>query len=227
MIPRYQRILFWTLAGCSFIMLLFLLRGCAQAHERLTSHEDESPLTAPGPSSTQTITFALANDADASITPTERQVSLPEEPSLHARLLLEALIAQYAQPGSPHPLPVGQAIDDLFLLTLPSADSTFSPTISVPSNHLDTLFNARPGAQVAVVNLHGAFVDHHPSGVLVEQLTLDSLLGTIHDALPQVEQVRFLVDGHPRETLAGHASLLRTYPAVENANRPLVSLEGK
>jgi len=26
--------------------------------------------------------------------------------------------------------------------------------------------------------------------------------------------VRFLVDGHPRETLSGHADLMRTYPVV-------------
>ena len=28
-----------------------------------------------------------------------------------------------------------------------------------------------------------------------------------------VESARFLVDGQPRETLAGHADLLRTYPS--------------
>ena len=226
MIPKYQRILFWTLASCSLIMILFLLRGCEQAHHRLTSHEDEAPLVGQGPSSTQTVTFALADDSDGSITPTERQVDLPEESSIHARLLLEALMAQYSQPGSHHPLPGGQAIDDLFLLTIPSAQESIGPAITVPPNHLGSLFNARPGAQVAVVNLHGNFVDHHPSGVLVEQLTLDSLLGTIHNALPQVEQVRFLVDGHPRETLAGHAGLLRAYPAADAANRASMS-EGR
>jgi hypothetical protein len=224
MIPRYQRILFLTLVGCILLMLMFLLRGCARAHERLAGSGDDTPLSAPVSSAAQTVTLSLASDADGSITPTEMQVALPEEPSLHARLLLEDLIAQYARPGSMHPLPAGQAIDDLFLLTLPVAGSQLGSAVAVPSTHLETLFSASPGAQVAVVNLHGAFVDHHPSGVVVEELTLDSILGTIHAALPQVEQVRFLVDGHPRETLAGHASLLRAYPAVENGSRPLVPL---
>jgi hypothetical protein len=64
---------------------------------------------------------------------------------------------------------------------------------------------------MAVINLNGSFVDHHPSGILVENLTLLSVLGTLHANFPQIAQVRFLVDGHSRETLAGHADLSRTY----------------
>ena len=60
--------------------------------------------------------------------------------------------------------------------------------------------------------------------MVVEALTLQSIIGTLHSALPGVEEVRFLVDGRTRETLAGHASLLRAYPAVDTANRPLVTL---
>ena len=225
MIPRYQRILFWSLVGCILLMLVFLLRGCEQAHDRLTGAGDTSALAAPTPSATQTVTFSLVSDADGSITPTEKLVALPEEPSLHARLLLEALIAEYAKTGSAHSLPAGQAVDDLFLLTLPVSGVGAGVTDAVQGSRLETLFaGARGGAQVAVVNLHGGFVDHHPSGVMVEELTLDSIVGTLHAALPQVEQVRFLVDGRPRETLAGHASLLRAYPVVDNATKPLVPL---
>jgi hypothetical protein len=32
--------------------------------------------------------------------------------------------------------------------------------------------------------------------------------------------VRFLVDGRPRETLNGHADLMRTYPVVSTATKP-------
>ena len=64
-----------------------------------------------------------------------------------------------------------------------------------------------------MIDLRSTFVNQHPSGVEVESLTLRSILGTLHANLPQIEQVRFLVDGQARETLAGHADLLRTYPA--------------
>jgi len=84
------------------------------------------------------------------------------------------------------------AVDDVFLLPVPES-------------------NAAHPQQMAVINLDGSFVDHHPSGILVENLTLLSILGTLHANFPQIAQVRFLVDGHPRETLAGHADLSRTY----------------
>jgi hypothetical protein len=42
-------------------------------------------------------------------------------------------------------------------------------------------------------------------------LTLLSICGTLHANLPRVAQVRFLVDGQPRSTLAGHMDLTRTY----------------
>jgi hypothetical protein len=219
MIPRFQRILFWSLVGCIFLMFLFLLRGCEQAHERLTAKGDLTPLTAPAASETETVTLYLASDADTSITPTQRQVALPEEPTLRARALLEHLLGLYTAPGSAHPLQNGAAVDSVFIVTLP-ADAQGATDAS----HVESLFGVHGGGQVAVVNLHGSFADQHPSGVVVEALTLQSIIGTLHSALPGVEEVRFLVDGRTRETLAGHASLLRAYPAVDTANRPLVTL---
>lgn len=217
MIPRYQRILFWSLVGCVFIMFAFLLRGCEQAHKRLSAGNNAAPLAAPNATGQETLTFSLASDADASITPTQRQVSLPAEPTIRARALIENLITQYGAPDSPHPLKQGSAVADIFLLTMPSAQ----PASSI--NRLDSLSRASYG-ETAVINLRGSFADNHPSGVVVESLTLQSIIGTLHSAFPQIDQVRFLVDGKPRETLAGHASLLRPYTATDTSNRPLVAL---
>jgi hypothetical protein len=66
-----------------------------------------------------------------------------------------------------------------------------------------------------VVNLTGAFAASHPSGLEAETLTVLSICGTLHANLPRVTQVRFLVDGQPRPTLAGHADLTRTYLATD------------
>ena len=74
-----------------------------------------------------------------------------------------------------------------------------------------------PGGKLAVVNLHGSFADHHPSGIEAETLTIASILGTLYANFPSIEQVRFLVDGQPRETLNGHADLMRTYDVVDTA----------
>jgi hypothetical protein len=66
---------------------------------------------------------------------------------------------------------------------------------------------------MAVVNFSTAFAQSHPSGIEPETLTLLSIIGTLHANLPAITQVRFLVDGHPRDTLAGHADLTRVYLA--------------
>jgi spore germination protein GerM len=195
MIPRYQRILFWSLAGGILLMAAFLLHGCQQAHKRLTALNDATPIAAPTTAATEDFTLYLANDADASITPATQQLALPQEPSLRARALLEHLLSAYALPTSAHPLQSGQAVDDVFLLN--------------QSNN-----------QLAIVNLNGSFINQHPSGIQVEALTIQSIIGTLHAALPDVKQIRFLVEGQPRDTLAGHADLLRTYSAADTVAHP-------
>jgi hypothetical protein len=206
MIPRYQRILFWSLAAGIFLMAAFLLRGCQQAHNRLAPLTDPTPIAAPTAAGTEDITLYLASDADASITPATESLALPEDPAARARALIERLLAAYALPNSAHPLQSGPAVDDVFLLADPRPERQ-------PGLH------PQPG-QLAVINLRGSFIDNHPSGIQVEALTVQSIIGTLHAALPQITAIRFLVDGHPHDTLAGHADLLRTYPATDTAAKP-------
>ena len=206
MIPRYQRILFWSLVAGIVLMAAFLLHGCEQAHKRLEALNDATPIAAPTTASTEDMTLYLASDADASIAPTTESLALPQEPALRARALLEHLLAAYALPNSAHPLQSGPAVDDVFLLDDPHPES-------------ESGFHAQPG-QLAVINLRGSFVNNHPSGIQVEALTVESIIGTLHAALPQITAIRFLVDGQPHDTLAGHADLLRTYPATDTSAKP-------
>jgi hypothetical protein len=208
-IPRYQRVLFWCLVGAIVVMLVFLLHGREQALKRLTTLNDYTPIAAPVTTTTQDVTLYLANDADASITPSTRQLALPEEPAARARTVLEQLFSIYALPDSSHPLHSGPAVDDVFLLTDPQPG-----------------FLRQPG-QLAVISLRGSFIDNHPSGIQVENLTVQSIIGTLHAALPQITVIRFLVDGQPHDTLAGHADLLRTDPARDTTSKPMPPVETK
>ena len=203
MIPRYQRILFWSLVAGILLMAAFLLRGCQQAHKRLGAPDDPTPIAAPTSTATEDITLYLANDADASITPTTQSIALPPQPTLRARALVEHLLAAYAAPNSAHPLQGGPTVDDVFLLTDP--------------NHAP----GEQSGQLAVINLRSSFVNNHPSGIQVEALTVQSIIGTLHAANPDITAIRFLVDGQPHDTLAGHADLLRTYPATDTAAKPM------
>jgi hypothetical protein len=207
MIPRYQRILFWSLIAGIVLMAAFLLRGCQQAHKRLGASVDTTPIAAPTTAPTEDVTLYLANDADASITPTTQSIALPPQPTLRARSLVEHLLAAYVVPNSGHPLQGGPTIDDVFLLTDPNP----AP--------------GEPSGQLAVINLRSSFVNNHPSGVQVEALTVQSIIGTLHAANPDITSIRFLVDGQPHDTLAGHADLLRTYPATDTAAKPIPPTE--
>ena len=200
MIPRYQRILFWSLVAAIILVAAFLYRGHRQAQQRLSTGVDDSPIAAPVTTSTQDVTLYLANDANATVSPSQVSIALPDDPTSRARVLLNHLLNIYAQPDSAHPLPGGPDVEDVFLVpNTPSTD-----------------VRSTDKTQTAIVNLTSSFCDKHPSGVQVENLTIRSIVQTLHAAFPRVTEVRFLVDGQPRETLAGHADLTRTYSATEN-----------
>lgn len=207
MIPRYQKIILWLLLIGSVFMAAYLIRMRARAQDRLAAIPDEAPMRAPVETPPVLATLVMANDADGSLTTSQMKLALPTEPTTRARALLNDLFTEYAQPGSQHPLPALPAVSDVFLLPVPTSNGNRQPEHS-------------QGTQLAVVNLHGEFTDHHPSGIEVETLTLLSMLGTLHANMPQITQVQFLVDGQQKETLAGHADLTRTYLAAEDAPQP-------
>jgi len=96
---------------------------------------------------------------------------------------LETLIGEYTNKPSPHPLADGSAVNSVFLVN----------------------------QKLAVIDLNQALADGHRSGIMVEDFTVMSLIDTLTASLPQVEQVKILVEGKERETLAGHADLRSTY----------------
>jgi hypothetical protein len=222
-IPRYQRILFWSLALAILLIAAVLLRGREQAREKLTRQQNQTPLAAPAETAPETVHLAMASDADQTITNVDRQLSLPIDPTVRARVLLAELISEYSYKNSAHPLSSGPAVDDVFLVDLPlkpavsanPADRTVSDQAAAAQSVSAIPYT--PGGQLAVVNLSSGFADHHPSGIEVESLTINSIVGTLFANFPRIEQVRFLVDGQPRDTLAGHADLTRTYQATNTA----------
>jgi len=198
MIPRYQRVLLWVLLLVSAVMAIFLIRMRERASDKLQAAADAVPLTPPSAMPASDVALMLANDTDGSLVNTDRPIALPTEPHARARYLLNQLLAEYAKPGSAHPIAANAGVDDVFLM--PLAGTT--------------------GGTLAVVNLSSGLLQAHPSGIETETMTLLSLIGTLHANMPEVAQVRFLVDGAPRDTLAGHADLTRTYLASSAAPPP-------
>jgi hypothetical protein len=200
MIPRYQRVLLWVLLLVSAVMAVFLIRMRERAADKLQAAANAAPLTPPSAMPTSDITLMLANDTDGSLVSAARHLALPTESHARARYLLNQLLAEYAKPGSAHSIAANAGVDDVFLMPLPAGTAG--------------------GGMLAVVNLSSGLLQAHPSGIETETMTLLSVIGTLHANMPEIAQVRFLVDGAPRDTLAGHADLTRTYLASSAAPPP-------
>jgi hypothetical protein len=216
MIPRYQRIVYWTLVALIALMFLLLIRGCVTNHQRISAMRDESRIPAPTDLPPEQVSIAQANDADTSITLDDVSIPVPADPSLRAKVILDRMFADFAQSASTHPLPAGPVVTDVFMVSLPvtnpSPDSNDFAADQQPSpyGHIHA-----PGDLLAVVNLTKTFADAHPSGIETEDLTLRAIISTLHANFPAVQEVRFLVGGQPRDTLAGHADLTRPYAILD------------
>jgi hypothetical protein len=200
-IPRHQTVLFVILLLASVIMSVLLWNQLRRTHERLLRGEDSAPTRAPEVAPAEQATLMVANDADNSLVPRTLTLPLPQNPEARARAVLGKLLDLDAAPDATHPVPGGaSSIAQVFLLPIDGGGKTsaLSP-------------------QLAVVNLTGAFTAGHPSGLQSETLTILSICATLNANLPRATEVRFLVDGQTRATLAGHADLTRTYLAAEAA----------
>jgi hypothetical protein len=205
-IPRHQTVLFIVLLAASVIMGVLLWNQLRRAHDRLLRGEDSAPTQAPQVAPAEQATLMVADDADNSVQPRLLTLPLPQNPEARARVILGKLLDFYAAPDAAHPVPGGaSSIEQVFLVPIVHANG------SATAN----------GPQLAVVSFTGAFVAAHPSGLETESLTVLSICATLNANLPGVTQVRFLVDGQPRATLAGHADLTRTYLTNENATADL------
>ena len=199
MIPRYHTILLIALVLASLVMGTVLWHMRERAHQEMIQGQDAAPTQAPAVAANVQATLIVANDDDNGLREQVYSLPLPAEDGARARATLNKLLEIYAEPDAAHPVAGGVgAVRQVFLLPAPAAGSGSGS-------------GSGSGAELAVVNLAGTFVSNHPSGLETETLTVLSICRTIHANLPRVSEVRFLVDGAPRATLAGHADLTRTY----------------
>ena len=223
MIARYQTVLFAVLLAASVVMGGVLWHLRERAHQRLLAGEDSAPTQAPQIAPAEQATLLVASDADNSLRAQAQTLPLPQDAESRARVILGRLLDLYAAPDSTHPVPGGaSSVAQVFLVPTPSlASSPAESKLAAKSGaRLEPRFeesakSVYDGPLLAVVNLTASFAANHPSGLETETLTVQSLSGTLHANLPRVTEVRFLVDGQPRATLAGHADLTRTYLAAD------------
>jgi hypothetical protein len=141
------------------------------------------PLPPPVAGPTEEVTLYVAYDDPGTLRAVSARIPLPAARQQRAEEVLRALMATYLSATSPHPLASGSEIRNVYLVD--------------------------PGT--VVIDLNGALADGHRSGMLVEELTIASLVQTLAANVSGLLRIKFLVEGKERETLAGHADLSGFY----------------
>ena len=188
MIPRHLIIAVTILLAITLGMSVYAWRMRGRVDRSEFSEANTQPVAPPVSGSTEQVNLYVAYDDAGVLRPKPVRIPLPAGRQEHAAEMLRAVLNLYLDRFSPHPLGAGSEIRDVYLVD--------------------------PG--LAVIDLNAAFADSHRSGVLVEELTVVSLVQTLSANIPGITRVKILVEGKERETLAGHADLSIFYdvPAV-------------
>jgi Sporulation and spore germination len=179
MIPRSLLIGVATLLVLVISMGIYLRQMRRQAEELESAGSNSLPVPPPASGPTETVTLYVADDAAGILRARSAQIPLPGGRQQRSEELLRTLLRIYQQPAALHPISREADIRSIYLVD--------------------------PGG--AVIDLNAAFADQHRSGILSEQLTVNSLVETLAANVPGIQRVNILVEGEARDTLAGHADL--------------------
>lgn len=182
MIPRHLQITIAVLLGAVLLSGIILIK-LEQREKTKTEVAELAPAALAAEGKPEHIRILVAYDEDQALRWRETESLMPQDRALRAEEVLRAILSQYTQSPSPHPLSRSANIKEVFL----AADNTL------------------------LVNTNAAFADAHPSGIISEELTIASLLETVSANVPGIQRVKFLVEGKERETLAGHMDLASFY----------------
>jgi spore germination protein GerM len=183
MIPRHLQIALAVLLAAALGLSIYAWHVRKTVVATPVAPVDTRPLAPPVTGPTEKVVLYVARDDDGTLRAQPAQIPMPSGRQQRAEELARALISLYLEKNSPHVIGAGTEVRSVFLVD--------------------------PG--VAVIDMNGAFADSHRSGVLVEELTIASLIHTISANTPNILRVKILVDGKERETLAGHADLSSFY----------------
>ncbi|HET7208829.1 MAG TPA: GerMN domain-containing protein [Terriglobales bacterium] len=182
MIPRNLQISMVVLF-IAVLLLAVYMRNMRGRVSQSPAAGDARPIAPPAAGPSEQAALYVAYDSPGILHAQPARIPLPSGRQQRAQELLQALLQIYLGKNSPHALPPGADIRDVYIVD--------------------------PG--LAVIDLNGAFADGHRSGVLVEELSVASLVQTLGANIPGLNRVKILVDGKERDTLAGHADLSRYY----------------
>jgi hypothetical protein len=178
MIPRHL-IIAAIIMGAVVLVMSFYIWRIPHRAEVVPIQASSQPVAPPAAGPVEKVTLYVAYDDSGSLRAQAASIPLPSGRQERAQELLRALLDIYLDKSSPHTLGAGSEIRDVYVVD--------------------------PG--LAVIDVNGAFANLHRSGILVEELTVASLIETLSANIPGIMRVKILVDGNERDTLAGHVDL--------------------
>lgn len=207
----------WLIAGLSvavvaaaiyFPILRRRLRQPAQVQqqsEEQARRELTQPLTTPaGEPMARAKLFWSSGAGDGSLMPVGVDLPLSKDPVLRAKQVLNTLLA-------------GPVDTDLR---------------TVPTDAVLLAFYLLPDG-TAIADFSEALATSTPSGIVSEQMAVDSIARTLEANVPQVHWLKILIHGQEMDTLAGHLDLTRTFvvnnkpAAMPSAAAPTRATTGK
>lgn len=183
MIPRHLIIAMVVMIVIALAMGLYVWHMPHGAGVAVPGSANTQPVAPPASGPTEKVTLYIASDDSGTLQARAATIPLPAGRQERAEGLLRAVLDVYLDKSSPHPLGAGSEIHAVYLVD--------------------------PG--LAVIDVNGAFANLHRSGVLVEELTVVSLIETLSANIPGITRARILVDGNQRDTLAGHIDLTNSF----------------
>jgi hypothetical protein len=182
MIPRHLTI------GVTVLLIAVLGLGLYLWHMRARVAQappaaDTRPVTPPVSGPTEQVTLYIAHDGPGTLQPQPATIPLTSGRQQRAEAILRALVNLYLDKGSEHQLPAGSEVNSVYLI--------------------------EPG--MAIIDVSPEMADGHRSGILVETLTVGSLVQSLATNIGGINRVKIVVGGKQRETLAGHADLSDFY----------------
>jgi len=112
-------------------------------------------------------------------------------------------------------LPENQAVEMVHAL-IKGSTSGLTNTFPEKAELLDI---KKEGKDTLVVNFRESLVKNHPGGSAAEMATVYSLTNTLTANLPDIKNVKILIEGKSRESLKGHIGLDKPF----HANRELIA----
>ena len=149
------------------------------------------PISTPTDVKVKAVLFWASKEVSTALDGVERELALSPEPVQRARQLITALISDPPSP-SQRVLPADAALLQFYLLPDGTAIADFSDALATAT----------------------------PSGILSEQMAVDSIARTLEANVEQVKRLKILIHGQEVDTLAGHLDLtgfftVRTEPPAE------------